>query len=150
MSKISFRGKFLKITMYALCSQSRDPNPSIKMHLKTYVTHEKPYSRLRNSAIFWVIGGNKLPGLWVFSEYPWVFFVKIDLMTSLLLNNNDVILEFFKKFLEFFPKLPWVWVFFSLSFFQKRRNSKPGLFESLSCLMDPLLPPQSSLFFILA
>ena len=30
--------------MYALYYQSRDPNPSIKIHLKTLVTNEKPYS----------------------------------------------------------------------------------------------------------
>ena len=37
LGKISFKWNFLKkITTYALWYQSRDPNPSIKMHLKTY------------------------------------------------------------------------------------------------------------------
>ena len=42
--KSALNGIIQKITIYALYSQSRDPNPPVKIHLESLVTDEKPHS----------------------------------------------------------------------------------------------------------
>ena len=57
--------------------------------------------RIRGSPL----GVTSYPDFEFFRNILEFFFVKIDLMKSLSLYNNEVIREIFKKFLEFFPKL---------------------------------------------